>query len=378
MQRFLNTGTMDFKEYKLFNNWQTISHGWYFAFPSNQLKKGKIKSTRIGRQHIVIFRTNKGKVKALDGYCPHMGVDLNIGKVVGENIQCFFHHWQFNGEGVRKKVSCNKNYKEKKMCNSHFVLEQFGVIWIYPGDKAPENFPTFDQYPENQKFDLSFDKNYIRKCHYHTAMINGLDAQHLHTVHGLSIDMDINIKQTNNIFRVNMDGKMPKNNFKEKLGKFFLGKNYGYSMKYYDGTVGLLTMMRKVKLFNKWNFPELTMLFAYRPADKNQSEVFPVYLTKKRKGILGKIKSKFLLFLTKRCFYMLRDEDGLVYDNMRFSINNPIKEDWPVLKFINYINSLSQSLWVNEAISINSSKTSKQTTKNTLRINNTTPSTTIN
>lgn len=46
-----------------------------------------------------------GKVRILDAYCPHMGANLGVtGQVVGNDIVCPFHGWQFDGEGKCTKI----------------------------------------------------------------------------------------------------------------------------------------------------------------------------------------------------------------------------------------------------------------------------------
>ena len=32
-------------------------------------------------------------------YCPHMGANLSVGQVVGNDLQCAFHHWRFGPDG---------------------------------------------------------------------------------------------------------------------------------------------------------------------------------------------------------------------------------------------------------------------------------------
>ena len=50
-------------------------------------------------ENIVIFRSTKGEVYALEAYCKHMGANLGVGgKVIKEKcIQCPFHGWIYDG-----------------------------------------------------------------------------------------------------------------------------------------------------------------------------------------------------------------------------------------------------------------------------------------
>ena len=89
------------------------------------------------------------------------------------------------------------------------------------------------------------DKFYERPCHHHVTMINGIDPQHLRTVHNINIDMDLDIKQdSKNRIDITLSGKMPESNFKERIGKFIFGEDYSYSMRYADGTIGALTILK--------------------------------------------------------------------------------------------------------------------------------------
>ncbi len=43
--------------------------------------------------------------------------------------------------------------------------------------------------------------------------------------------------------------------------------------------------------------------------------------------------------------YLLRDEDGKVYDNMRFNSERLLPIDAPVVRYIAHVNKLPASVW---------------------------------
>ena len=149
-------------------------------------------------------------------------------------------------------------------------------------------------------------------------MINGIDPQHLSTVHGIHIDMDIDIDETkSNHIEIVLKGKFPDSTLKERMGSIFLGKEYSYSMKYADGCLASLTMLIDAKLFNTFKLPSLHMLFSYSLVEDGKIMVKTIYLNKKSKGLLGPIKNFCKLNMTKLFFKMLQGEDGEIYDNIR-------------------------------------------------------------
>ena len=332
-------------QHPVFNNWNIVTKGWYQLCKSSEVKKGSVKGVDLFKQRVVVFRKKNGELVALDGHCPHMGVDLALGKVVEDRLQCFFHHWQFGEDGNCKHIPIQDSIPEKACVNSYAVMEKYGHIWVYPDTKADLKLL---EVPELTGMDVDWvhGKTYQRNCHYHITMINGIDPQHLKTVHNIQMDMDIELVENGAEIEIELKGKIPQNTMTEKLVKWFLGDSYSYSMKYQAGCVAALTVMKNVKLWGKYPIlPTLHMLFSYKASPEGKTIVNPIYLTKKRKGPIGYLISKTCLFFTKMAFYSLQGEDGLVYDNIRFQTQNLLPIDKPVARYIKYINQLKFSNW---------------------------------
>jgi hypothetical protein len=87
------------------------------------------------------------------------------------------------------------------------------------------------------------------------------------------------------------------------------------------------------------------MIFAYLPMLEGKTLVQPIFLTRRRSGPWGWIISRFMLATAALGFYTLRDEDGAVYDNIRFNPRHLLGIDQPILEFINYVDKLKPSIW---------------------------------
>lgn len=341
-----NCQTQPLRSYPIFNNWDVIAKAWYFVCPSKSLKTKQAKSFDVCGQRLVFYRGEDGRVRALDGFCPHMGVDLGIGSVEKNHLKCFFHHWQFNEHGENVSIPCQDQPSSQAKLQSYQVEETLGYIWVYPDKKAHTPFLEIPDL-KGIELDYKFGKMYQRSCHHHITMINGIDPQHLKTVHDIHIDMNLEIDEKNSHqIEFQLSGKIEGVNFKEKIAKFFLGENYAYSMKYADGTVANLTVNKNVLLFGKYPIlPRFYMYFAYRTEQRGVTSVLPIYVTKKRAGFGGKFVSNLSLWVTKRLFMALQDEDGQVYENIRFRADHLLKLDAPVARYIQFINKLSPSIW---------------------------------
>ena len=343
MNSLQNQNTQPLIEMEVFNNWDVVAKGWYIVCPSKEISQGKVKSFTICGQKIVVFRGQDGKVRALDAYCPHLGTDLAIGKVDGNLIRCFFHHWAFDGKGKCQDIPCQSNIPQKAKLQSYTTDEKYGFIWVYPDEEAP-NLAEFDEL-KNQFLVTSYDKAFERNCHHHICMMNGIDAQHLQTVHKLNIKMDLSLeeKKSGNIIDFTLSGEFPQTTFREKIARNILGNYYEYTMRYADGCIGLLTIMKKVRFI-----PCLHMIYAYTPLEGEKTRIQPIYITKRRKGIIGWFISRFLLFMTKLAYYFLRGEDGMIYDNIRYNPNALLTIDEPLVKYVSYVNKLKPSIWSNQ------------------------------
>ena len=328
----------------IFNNWDIVTKGWYLVAASNDIPKTTVKSFDLCGQRIAIFRGQDGKIRALDAYCPHMGTDLGIGSVDGNQVRCFFHHWAFDGQGQCQDIPCQNHIPPGATLQAYATEEKYGFIWIYPEIEAPTTVAEFDEL-KGQKLAIIADQPLTRKCHHHICMINGIDVQHLQTVHHLPVDLELSLQQEGEQIDFTLSGEFLNTNWRERLGRAILGPRYTYSMRYAHGCLGLLTMMKEVR----W-IPQLYMLYAYRPTCSGETgsrETFiqPIYVTKKRPGLLGWVITQLLLWLTRLSYYALRGEDGMIYDNIRFSTEHLLPVDAPIAHYVRYVNGLVPSRW---------------------------------
>lgn len=341
MNAIQNRNTQPLIKMKIFNNWDVVAKGWYIACPSRELPRGKVKSVEICGQKIAVFRGEDGKARAVDAYCPHLGTDLGIGRVDGNLIRCFFHHWAFDGAGRCQDIPCQAEIPAKARLQSYATDEKYNFIWVYPDSQAPEGVVEFDEL-KGKPLVVQTDKPFDRSCHHHICMMNGIDAQHLQTVHKVNIEMELSLQenQRGNVVDFTLSGEFPNTTWKERIGRRILGSQYAYSMRYADACMGLLTIMKNVRFV-----PELHMIYAYTPVAPDKTIIQPIYVAEKRKGIWGWLVSYLLLQLTRLAYYALKGEDGQIYDNIRYNPNALLSIDRPLVEYMNYVNKLEPSLW---------------------------------
>ena len=134
---------------KTFNNPSVLSKGWYALTPFHKLKKGSVLSFQLLDRRIVLFRGENGKPCALDSCCPHLGADLSRGCVVGNQLQCEFHHWSFGSDGLCKEIPYRKEIPLSAKTFSYPIEERFGYIWLFNGKNSSITFPDFEYFSED-------------------------------------------------------------------------------------------------------------------------------------------------------------------------------------------------------------------------------------
>ena len=162
-----------------------IPNQWYAILESNEVKKGRISGvTRMGEK-MVAWRNPKGELAVMADKCPHRGVALSVGNLVGDCIQCPFHGFQYDTSGTCKLVPANgKNAEPPKALHvqCYPVREEHGFVYIWWGEArdAYPPVPWFESIPDTMVYATL--KDYWAN-HYSRAIENQLDVVHLPFIH---------------------------------------------------------------------------------------------------------------------------------------------------------------------------------------------------
>ena len=323
---------------KVFNNNNAIIEGWYWALRSNEIKKGKIKHAKIMGKKLAIYRGEDGEVRALDAFCPHMGAHLAEGSVEGNEVRCFFHHWKFSTQGELNDIPCRKSSKGvHAKVQTYPIKEKYGLIWIWTGLEAKRDLPYAPELKDLET-DSMLGKPYVKECHPNVMMINAIDAHHFSSVHKLPVHLNLEpeVIDSNTITFSNTT-KVPKGSLLTKfIGKFY-SKALTYSLCYHNATTGTVTLGP--------DFLHFYIMFAIRSNEKGQAEGQTILLTKKRNGILGKLINSVLLRATRVVGNYFAKGDTEVFKTIKFDFKTPIKEDFPIIKFIQHAENQELCDW---------------------------------
>ena len=108
---------------------------WYFALPSTAVVAGKLVARTLLGEPVVFGRTSEGVPFALRDICPHRGIPLSDGAMVGDEVECCYHGWRFGVDGIctciPSLVRGQKLELDRIRVRAYQLNEASGVIWIY-------------------------------------------------------------------------------------------------------------------------------------------------------------------------------------------------------------------------------------------------------
>jgi nitrite reductase/ring-hydroxylating ferredoxin subunit len=165
--------------------------GWYPVTVSSALGKGELLGTEFCDGRIVAYRGEDGVVRVTSSYCRHMGSDLGVGKVVGNNIQCAFHHWEYGGDGRCTLIPSGDRIPTSARLHSFPVAESFGLIWAYWGPGEPVYpVPTFTDWDDEKWVSRAFEMPLHKPLHCEpwVSLTNAFDFQHFRVVHKMPLE----------------------------------------------------------------------------------------------------------------------------------------------------------------------------------------------
>jgi len=343
--RHENVSTQPLHEHRVFNNPSVVTEAWYPACPSKELGKGLTFSVKFTHQRVAIYRGDDGLARAIDAFCPHMGADLGNGRVVGKDIECYFHQWRFDPTGALCKMRAAGDLP--KVANRTYpVEEKYGWVWVYSGENAPYPVPACAGLEDREVVTWHLGSPLLF-AHHHVMMAGGIDLQHFASVHALDVKFELAVEPVRpEIADWKLQGEIPSIGWRGRLGRMLLGKEFRYVARFAGGSIVALTYGPGARLGGTGPaLAPLYILWGCVAETSGVSKVQVLLVAEKKRGPLGFLRSRALLLLTAALLVVLRDDDVKAFPNMRFQPGKLLPEDGSVARFIQWVNRLPISPW---------------------------------
>jgi phenylpropionate dioxygenase-like ring-hydroxylating dioxygenase large terminal subunit len=160
---------------------------WYPLALSAEVAAGQVVGREFLNGKVAVFRTSDGTAHVVSAYCRHLGADLSIGTMVGDELRCPFHYWHYNAEGRCSRIPAGDTPPRAAQLFKFPTAESLGLVWAFNGATPLYPVPAFD-VPEAE-LELRVWRNPSETPVDHSLFfLNAFDLQHFQAVHDMRIE----------------------------------------------------------------------------------------------------------------------------------------------------------------------------------------------
>lgn len=162
---------------------------WYYALPGRELRRGSTTSKLLLGEPLLIGRARDDSTFALTDVCPHRGMPLSYGRFDGCQVECAYHGWRFDTDGVCKLIPSLVAGQRRDLgrirVKSFPCREVQGNIWVFFGDdeRAAADPAAIPRVPGLGESGYQLAQSMVFPCPVDHAVVGLMDPAHGPFVH---------------------------------------------------------------------------------------------------------------------------------------------------------------------------------------------------
>lgn len=150
---------------------------------SFDLQPGELRRSEFMGKQLIYFRTESGKLSALDAYCQHTGTHLGYGgQIKGETVVCPYHHFHWGADGQLAHVPGMKKCPKLRQ-RAYSVDDKWGYVMVWHDPDGGQ--PTYEIPAVVNTSEWSYPLVECRTLEVHPVDVaeNSSDMRHFHALH---------------------------------------------------------------------------------------------------------------------------------------------------------------------------------------------------
>jgi len=161
---------------------------WYCAARTEDVLELPVAKTIVNTE-MVLFRDAQGQVRSLAAMCAHRGGNLGSGRCVNGTLECPWHGWRYDGEGVCTHIpSIGPSDKIPKAATvpAFPVHEAQGFIYVWPSTEAePDWLPARHEFLDAKHHVKGACR--LQRGNFINTIEGSIDDSHVHIAHRKTI-----------------------------------------------------------------------------------------------------------------------------------------------------------------------------------------------
>jgi len=165
-----------------------FARGWHCLGLAEKFRDGVPHAVEAFGTKLVVFAGADGALHVLDGYCRHMGGDLTMGTIKGNNVACPFHDWRWGGDGRCAEIPYARRVPMRARTRSWLTCEQNKQLFVWndpegsqPGDEFA--IPRIDGAFNGEWSNWTWDSVRIDGANCREIIDNVVDMAHFFYIH---------------------------------------------------------------------------------------------------------------------------------------------------------------------------------------------------
>jgi phenylpropionate dioxygenase-like ring-hydroxylating dioxygenase large terminal subunit len=158
---------------------------WFPVCLASEVGRDSLIGVDIMGTRVIVHRDAAGKIVVQSAWCPHLGADLSQGQRIEGQVRCPYHHWRFDASGACTHIPTGDRIPPAARIFTYPSAEAWGLVWLFNGEKPLFAVPRI---PDAVEADLDLQAHFrgVRRARGEVSLSNGIDFQHLRTLHGLN------------------------------------------------------------------------------------------------------------------------------------------------------------------------------------------------
>jgi 3-ketosteroid 9alpha-monooxygenase subunit A len=164
------------------------ARGWHCLGLADTFRTGGPHAVEAFGTKLVVFADSHGALHVLDAFCRHMGGDLTMGTVKGDQVACPFHDWRWGGDGRCARVPYAHRVPPRARTRAWLTLEENRQLFVWndpQGAPPPADviIPRVDGAFSDEWSDWTWDSVRIDGANCREVVDNVVDMAHFFYIH---------------------------------------------------------------------------------------------------------------------------------------------------------------------------------------------------